>query len=139
MADIRGLSALDTLLNQSAPLFGEGYGPLRGEVETYDHRLALGIGLPIGEVYEPLAHLHTLVAEALHPTLNLHAITQARLTHHIGLYAHKHEIHTSPIYPIAQNIGVEFHLAQVEILLQVYVVDVPERVCIGKALLDFCP
>ncbi len=120
---------------EPAPLIGEWDGTLGGEVEADNHRVALGIGQSVIDIDESLVHLHTLRAEALNPRLYLYIISQAGLAHHIGLDAHKHQIHTSPIYPIAQNVGVELHLAQIEVLLQVDVVDVPQRVGIGKTLL----
>ena len=108
---------LHCTLYELAPLVGKGDGALGCKVEADNHRLALGIGLSVGGVYEPLMHLHTLVAEALHPALHLDMVAQAGLAHHIGLDAHKHQVHAPPINPLSQNRGIELHLSEVEILL----------------------
>lgn len=130
---------LHCTLYELAPLVGKGDGALGCKVEADNHRLALGIGLSVGKVYKPLVHSHTLIAEALHPSFDFDIVAKAGLTHHIGLDAHKHQVYAPPINPLAQNRGIELHLSEVEILLQVDVVDVAQRVGIGKTLLYFCP
>ena len=106
-----------------------------GEVEADHNGAALGIAPAVALVDEPLVYGHTLCAEALHPTLHLDVVAQAGLTHHIGLDASQYQVDSTPIDAIAKYCGVELHLAQIEVLLQVDVVDVAEGIGVGKTLL----
>ena len=123
------------LFHFRTPLLFQRKGLLSEKVVADGDRTAIGIDAAVGAVDKVLEDGHARIAYLLHPRPYDELRMEPALAVVVGVYRYEDQALRVGVDGLAEHFFVEFHLSDVEIVLQIHVVDMAEAVRVGEPYL----